>query len=101
MGRKPCAPTDSGDRSFSFSRISKSDRLEKLKPSVIMYRIEYTGEALTDLAYFRTPEQKQILDAVDRQLIHQPTIETNNRKRLRPNRVAEWELRIGKYRFMI
>ena len=63
-----------------------------------MYCIEYTEEALKDLDYFRKPEQQLILDEVDQQLIHQPTTETNNRKRLRPNEVAEWELRIGKYR---
>lgn len=30
--------------------------------------------------------------------MHQPNAETRNRKILRPNQVAEWELRIGKYR---
>jgi mRNA-degrading endonuclease RelE of RelBE toxin-antitoxin system len=63
-----------------------------------MYCIEYTEEALKDLEYFRKPEQQLILDEVDQQLTHKPTTETNNRKRLRPNQVAEWELRIGKYR---
>lgn len=63
-----------------------------------MYSIEYTEEALKDLDYFRKPEQKLILDGVDQQLARQPTTETNNRKRLRPNSVAEWELRISKYR---
>ncbi|MEG4441599.1 type II toxin-antitoxin system RelE/ParE family toxin [Microcoleus sp. AT9_B5] len=63
-----------------------------------MYSIEYTEEAFKDLEYFRKPEQQVILDEVDQQLAYQPTTETNNRKRLRPNSVAEWELRIGKYR---
>jgi mRNA-degrading endonuclease RelE of RelBE toxin-antitoxin system len=31
-------------------------------------------------------------------LRYEPTIETRNRKYLRPNQTAEWELRIGKYR---
>ncbi|MDY6785014.1 MAG: type II toxin-antitoxin system RelE/ParE family toxin [Cyanobacteriota bacterium] len=31
-------------------------------------------------------------------MLHEPTVETKKRKRLRPNQVAEWELRIGKYR---
>ena len=63
-----------------------------------MYQIEYTEAALEDLEYFRKAEQQLILDEVDRQLINEPTVETNNRKHLRPNQVAEWELRIGKYR---
>lgn len=32
------------------------------------------------------------------QLAHQPTVETRNRKRLRPNPLAPWELRIGNLR---
>ena len=35
---------------------------------------------------------------VDRQLAHQPLIETRNRKPMRPNPVAPWELRIGNLR---
>ena len=35
---------------------------------------------------------------VSKQLMHQPTQETRNRKKLRPNRVAEWELRVDKFR---
>ena len=34
----------------------------------------------------------------EEQLTHQSNIETRNRKKLRPNRIAEWELQIGKYR---
>ncbi len=44
-----------------------------------------------------------ILTTVDRQLAHQPTIETTNRKRLHidatlPNMAEYWELRIGDIR---
>jgi len=31
-------------------------------------------------------------------LTHQPTVETRNRKQLRPNPIAPWELRIGDLR---
>jgi mRNA-degrading endonuclease RelE of RelBE toxin-antitoxin system len=40
----------------------------------------------------------QILDAADRQLLNQPYVETRNRKPMRPNPVAPWELRIGNLR---
>jgi mRNA-degrading endonuclease RelE of RelBE toxin-antitoxin system len=30
--------------------------------------------------------------------VHQPTQETRNRKKLRPNQIAEWELRVDKFR---
>lgn len=32
------------------------------------------------------------------QLAQRPTVETRNRKRLRPNEIAEWELRLGQLR---
>jgi mRNA-degrading endonuclease RelE of RelBE toxin-antitoxin system len=39
-----------------------------------------------------------VLDAVDLQLGHQPNLETRNKKLLRPNPLAPWELRIGDLR---
>lgn len=38
------------------------------------------------------------MDTVDEQLLHQPTIETRQRKPMRPNPVAPWELRVGDLR---
>ncbi|MBI5290988.1 MAG: type II toxin-antitoxin system RelE/ParE family toxin [Chloroflexi bacterium] len=63
-----------------------------------MYEIEYTAQALDDLASLRKFEQKQVMDEIDAQLKHEPNVETRNRKRLRPNDVAQWELRIGMFR---
>ena len=63
-----------------------------------MYQIEFTSEALGDLQLFRKSEQKQIIEGIEVQLKHEPKVETRNRKMLRPNEVAEWELRLGKFR---
>lgn len=63
-----------------------------------MYEIEFTSEAKDDLKALRKFEQQTILAGIEHQLRHDPTIETRNRKRLRPNNVAEWELRLRKYR---
>ena len=63
-----------------------------------MYEIEYTQDALDDLAYFRKHEQVLIVDEIERRLRHEPTLPTRNRKELRPNQIALWELRIGKFR---
>jgi len=43
-------------------------------------------------------QQTIILDEVEVQLLHQPTVETRNRKPMRPNPLAPWELRIGDLR---
>jgi hypothetical protein len=39
-----------------------------------------------------------VLDTVDEQLAHQPMVECRNRKPMRPNPLAPWELRIGDLR---
>ena len=62
------------------------------------YRIEYSPDAEEHLRALTIRQQRTILDTVDRQLIRQPTVETTNRKPLRPNPVAPWELRIGNLR---
>jgi mRNA-degrading endonuclease RelE of RelBE toxin-antitoxin system len=63
-----------------------------------MYEIQYTVEAIEDLKLYRKHERQLIVDQIDEQLSHEPSHETRNRKRLRPNRVAEYELRITKFR---
>ena len=39
-----------------------------------------------------------VFDAVDDQLAHEPAVETRNRKPMRPNLLAPWELRIAELR---
>jgi mRNA-degrading endonuclease RelE of RelBE toxin-antitoxin system len=65
-----------------------------------VYGIEFTPEALEDLRALRKFEQKEVLDRIESQLRHEPTVEARNRKKLRPNAVAEWELRIGRFRVL-
>jgi len=62
------------------------------------YAIEYTSDAEANLRVLTTRQQRIVLDEVDKQLAHQPTLETRNRKRMRPNSLAPWELRIGNLR---
>ncbi len=65
-----------------------------------MYEIEYTPQAMQDLKSFSKRAQNIILDGIDASLHHEPNVETRNRKRLRPNDTAEWELRIGNFRVL-
>ena len=62
------------------------------------YRIEVTESAREDLSVYTAFERKTITSAIRVQLAQQPTIETRQRKKLRDNPVASWELRVGKYR---
>jgi mRNA-degrading endonuclease RelE of RelBE toxin-antitoxin system len=59
------------------------------------FRIEYAEAALRHLRDLTAQERAQVLDTVVQQLEYQPTLPTRNRKLLRANRVAPWELRIG------
>lgn len=62
------------------------------------YRIEYSPDAEDHLRALTARQQATVLDKVDEQLIHQPAVETRNRKPTRPNPLAPWELRIGELR---
>ena len=62
------------------------------------YRIEYSPESEAHLRSLTARQQAIVLDAVDEQLTYQPTFETKNRKPMRPNPIAPWELRIGDLR---
>lgn len=62
------------------------------------YAIEYSPETEAHFRVLTTRQRATIFDSVERQLEHQPTIETRNRKPMRPNPIAPWELRIGTLR---
>ena len=69
-----------------------------------MFVIRYAESVAEDLAAFRAFERKRLLDEIDRQLLHEPTRETRNRKILRgltpPWEHVEpvWELRVDEHR---
>lgn len=60
--------------------------------------IRLTDSAVEDLNHFRKRERQIIADETARQLMHNADVENRNRKPLRPNPLAQWELRIGDYR---
>lgn len=62
------------------------------------YRIEYSPETDRHLRVLSAGQRSTVFDAVDEQLVHQPAVETRNRKPMRPNPLAPWELRIGDLR---
>jgi mRNA-degrading endonuclease RelE of RelBE toxin-antitoxin system len=62
------------------------------------YQIEVTEEARADLHYYTASERKVITSEIRSQLGREPLIETRNGKPLRPNPIAPWQLRAGKFR---
>ena len=59
------------------------------------YRIRYSPSAEDHLRGLTARQRSIVLETVDRHLVHQPTLETRNRKPMRPNPLAPWVLRVG------
>ena len=62
------------------------------------YRIEYSPDTEDHFRVLTTRQQVMVLDTVEKQLQYQPDVETRNRRPMRPNPIAPWELRIGNLR---
>ncbi len=62
------------------------------------YQIEFAASVESQLKALAVHERASALAAIEEQLLHQPLVETRNRKLLRPNPVAPWELRVGQVR---
>ena len=62
------------------------------------YRIEFTPEALRHFEALHARQRGIVRDALLAQLLHQPTRATRNRRRLRPNTLAGYRLRVRNLR---
>jgi mRNA-degrading endonuclease RelE of RelBE toxin-antitoxin system len=65
---------------------------------MVAFVIEVTEEAKDDLDFYPAAERKTLASDIRDQLSYQPLVETRNRKQLRDNPLARWELRSGKFR---
>ena len=69
-----------------------------------MFTIRYAESVADDMTAIRAFERRQLLDQIERQLSHEPTRETRNRKVLRglmppwEHVTPVWELRVKEYR---
>ncbi len=70
-----------------------------------MYKIEYANKTVTNnLKNLRAYERKQILNNIDKQLRHEPTVKTKHRKPIIglipswEHVEPIWELSVGEYR---
>ena len=62
------------------------------------YKLEFSPDVEGYLKVLARRNQATLLDAIEKQLAYQPTNETRNRKPMRPNPIAPWELRVGSMR---
>lgn len=63
-----------------------------------MFQIDFTPDGIEDMKILRKYDRERIVTEIGYQLEHQPDFRTRNRKQLRPNSLAEWELRIDPFR---
>jgi mRNA-degrading endonuclease RelE of RelBE toxin-antitoxin system len=64
----------------------------------VPYTVEFAESVEDHFRALTARDRATALTAITRQLLHEPLRETRNRKPLRPNPVAPWELRVGHLR---
>ena len=62
------------------------------------YAIEFAPAVEAHLRALTAAQRSRVLKGIEDHLSHQPTLETRNRKPMRPNLLAAWELRLGDLR---
>jgi mRNA-degrading endonuclease RelE of RelBE toxin-antitoxin system len=65
-----------------------------------MFEIRFSEDAERHLKAFSARDRSIIVDAIEEQLLHQLTVSTRNRKLLRENPLAAWELREQDFRVL-
>ena len=63
-----------------------------------VFAIHFTPEAIEDVRSYSKRDRRRVLDEIESCLKYEPDRETRNNKRLRPNQLAEWELRVDRFR---
>jgi mRNA-degrading endonuclease RelE of RelBE toxin-antitoxin system len=64
----------------------------------VAYVIGFSPDVKEHLLALGKRDRVTVLDAIEEQLTHEPTRETRQRKPMRPNPLAPWELRVGRFR---
>jgi len=65
-----------------------------------MFEIRFSEDAERHLKGLSARVQRIVVGAIEEQLAHQPTVPTRNRKQLRANLLATWELRVQEFRVL-
>jgi mRNA-degrading endonuclease RelE of RelBE toxin-antitoxin system len=65
-----------------------------------MFEIRFSEDAERHLRALSAHDRRIVVAAVEEQLLHQPNVPTRNRKLLRPNPLATWELRVQQFRVL-
>jgi mRNA-degrading endonuclease RelE of RelBE toxin-antitoxin system len=67
----------------------------------VVYRIRFAEQADEQIGALTAYRRARLLDAIEKQLLHEPSLETRNRKPLQADKrpfIAPWELRVDDMR---
>jgi hypothetical protein len=64
----------------------------------VVYEIRFAECVRDHLTFLTAAERSVLLNAIRKQLAHEPLVERGHRRPLRPNPLAPWELRAGSLR---
>ena len=67
-------------------------------PQAPGYTIRYSAKAQEHLRALPANQRRRALDGIFKHLRLEPSVQARNRKRMRPNPTAPWELRLGSLR---
>ena len=62
------------------------------------YKIDFAASVEKHLKALKAADRQRVLGAIARSLMHEPARMARNRKPMRPNPLAPWELRVGDFR---
>jgi mRNA-degrading endonuclease RelE of RelBE toxin-antitoxin system len=65
---------------------------------MVAYTLEYSPATVDHLDILTARQRAIVLEAAEVQLTHEPSVETRNRKAMRADSLAPWELRAGALR---
>jgi mRNA-degrading endonuclease RelE of RelBE toxin-antitoxin system len=65
-----------------------------------MFEIRFSEDAQRHLKALSAKDRRIVVEAIEHQLLHQPMVRTRNRKLLRANPLATWELRVERFRVL-
>jgi mRNA-degrading endonuclease RelE of RelBE toxin-antitoxin system len=64
----------------------------------VAYQVTFSAESLQHVEFLSARQRQIVLSGIREQLSYEPMVETRNRKLMRPNPLAVWELRIENLR---
>lgn len=64
----------------------------------MVYSIEFAESVKEKLRALSARQRVLVIEAIEKQLTYEPLKEARNRKPLRPNPIAPWELRVENWR---